>query len=413
MISNKSIQHKKRTTYILIYVEYKNQLAFYSRFIQALVLLNKKIIFITNKFSLFLYALRKNCKVFFTTPTKNGNNLSRNGIEDSIEILTNDIRLVDAKKLFDAVLNRAKLIIQEFKVEYIFIFNGHKIADKALMKIAEQNNIKTIYFELSNIPGKVFADPQGTNAASLLFTNIRVLESFNVSEKEYASWRKSYVEIKKNNYLIPQTKALKKINNPLLVLDEIIHLFKFLPRNRNEKIINKIRIKLNKPREIKKKEPDNNYGKYVFFPTQVANDTQLKIFSSYTNKEAIIYANNYAQNKGLKLIVKIHPMETNEREIVGIIRLKKELDFKISNHNTFSLISNAETIVTINSTVGLEALILNKDVVFLGETFYSNLTHDLLKNYICSYLINGEFFHGEDFDLTEMQKILDRATIQL
>ena len=106
-------------------------------------------------------------------------------------------------------------------------------------------------------------------------------------------------------------------------------------------------------------------------------------------------------------------METNEREIVGIIRLKKELDFKISNHNTFSLISNAETIVTINSTVGLEALILNKDVVFLGETFYSNLTHDLLKNYICSYLINGEFFHGEDFDLTEMQKILDRATIQL
>lgn len=52
-------------------------------------------------------------------------------------------------------------------------------------------------------------------------------------------------------------------------------------------------------------------------------------------------------------------------------------------------------VVTINSTVGLEALILDKEVEVLGRAVYSHFDHERLKAYVCRYLINIDYFDDE------------------
>ncbi len=62
------------------------------------------------------------------------------------------------------------------------------------------------------------------------------------------------------------------------------------------------------------------------------------------------------------------------------------------SYNTFQLIQNANSVITINSSVGLEALILEKNVKFLSKTFFDKLTNEFLVNYIINYLIDIDFF---------------------
>ena len=81
-------------------------------------------------------------------------------------------------------------------------------------------------------------------------------------------------------------------------------------------------------------------------------------------------------------------------------------DIIVTNSNTFELIQNARIVITINSTVGLEALILNKYVIFLGDTFYKNFDQERLKKYLLKYLINIEYFSNDKVDGSSLIKYI-------
>jgi len=90
---------------------------------------------------------------------------------------------------------------------------------------------------------------------------------------------------------------------------------------------------------------------------------------------------------------------------------RQKLNFVLTDENTFNLILDAEEVVTINSSVGLEALILDKKVTFLGKSFYSELTLELLRNYILSYLVNIDYFSDDDIDINELDKVIKRCLL--
>jgi len=147
---------------------------------------------------------------------------------------------------------------------------------------------------------------------------------------------------------------------------------------------------------------------YIFLPLQVDSDTQLVFNSEISNLDAIKIAYDLSLSNGLELIVKPHPASFNEKELNEILDLKKKLGFKITNKNSFELINNAKEIVTINSSVGLEGIILNKKVTFLGKSFFPKLNENNLKNYILSYLIDIDYFSDETIDQREIFRIIER-----
>ena len=125
---------------------------------------------------------------------------------------------------------------------------------------------------------------------------------------------------------------------------------------------------------------DYKTEKYVFVPLQVSDDTQVMINSDVGLKELIDYSYKYAKENSMKLVIKPHPAEQDNSILNYIYSINDTANIVITNDNTMNLIKYSNYVITINSTVGLEALILDKPVKFLGYSFYSKFNKNRVIN---------------------------------
>lgn len=253
--------------------------------------------------------------------------------------------------------------------------SGCGIGAKAAKVACELHAIPMQFVELSNLPDKIFVDPQGTNASSQLSMTPEILHRYPaVDEDFHQRWMSRYHAFKSQ----PPRQAL---GNPLA--DAINHgatgqiLGRGLP--------------------------------YLFVPLQVSDDAQLWLYSQFKNEDVIRYAFELAEPNGYQVVVKMHPAETQQSEVLKIIALQKTLGFMLSNELTTDLIKQSEGVVTINSTVGLEGLLHHKPVIAIGDCFYKTFDHESLKKYIHHYLFDGvDFFSTERIDRRVAVAFLNR-----
>lgn len=106
--------------------------------------------------------------------------------------------------------------------------------------------------------------------------------------------------------------------------------------------------------------------KFIFVPLQLSNDTQTLINSDFNSTQEFIdrvyrdYVNS--SFKDYSLVFKKHPMDiTNYQFPNGVI---------VTDGDTNDLIKRCSICVTINSTVGFEAL-FHTNVICLGKSFYT------------------------------------------
>ncbi len=138
--------------YIVIYVKYRIHLNFYLRFKGALEELGYRMIFVSNRLSLKIYAVHQGIDMIIISSTKE--QIANIDISNSIEIKNGWIDISQGSLLFTSINLCLKSIVERFRVEYVFFINGNHIHDLALKRICSQYSIKKIFFELSNIPGK-------------------------------------------------------------------------------------------------------------------------------------------------------------------------------------------------------------------------------------------------------------------
>lgn len=248
-------------------------------------------------------------------------------------------------------------------VRKVIFCSGNSVAEKAMMMVCRQRNIDTRFIELSNLPNKVFIDRLGSNARSELAAKPEILDTLPcVDEDFHAQWLQEYEKGK-------QGLPLQAINNPC---GKIINLLS------TDSVLN------------------FRYPNFILLPLQVSYDTQLWINADIRNEDAIRYAHKLARMQKTTLVVKIHPAETSVHELENIARLKTELRFKVTRENTVELIKKAGKVVTINSTVGLEALLYKKPLEILGRSFYKLMDYENMKKYIHHYLFTGVEVRAEE-----------------
>lgn len=113
---------------------------------------------------------------------------------------------------------------------------------------------------------------------------------------------------------------------------------------------------------------------FVYFPLHLEPEMSLQLYAPfYTNQFALIQ--NVAQSlpQDLSLYVKEHPRAFGKRPInyyeqLARIPNVRFLDPKIKS---LDLIRQSRGVVTIAGTVGIEAMLLNKPVITVGEVFYN------------------------------------------
>jgi len=381
---------------LLIYVDNFERLNFFEKIVSQL---DEEIVFITNKLSVY-YNLNKQYKKYLIKKV----NLSKafeTSLPDTLSTVAGYHTMNQAKDIYISFYSFLEELYSTEKFEKVFIWNGSTTFGYTLNEFCKNNTIDTVFFEISNLDGKIFADKKGVNAKSFLYENPEILDSLVVDEVEYAQWLDKYKSDKKTTVRQAKNKSSIKIT---MLFDYIGYYFLNVLREDFRNPLSVIKNKLQNRFEISY-ENANLDNSYIFFPLQVSNDSQVILNSDFDNLQTLKeIVKKYPNNL---IYIKIHPAEPNKefiREIFDFVKQYKNI--KIVGNNTKDLIINAEKVVVINSTVGLEALILEKEIEVYGRALYKSFNQDRLKAYIQKYLINIDYFDDGEASKNEVKRIL-------
>ncbi len=209
------------------------------------------------------------------------------------------------------------------KIDCIGVWSGNAIPLAAAIVAARRTNIKTVFFENGALPNTTAMDTKGINFQNSVPRDPDFYLSLSVP----------------HNYNEPKSQLIKR---------------------ESKKIIKDTPVKL----------PDN----YLFIPFQVFGDSQIILFSPWIDKmelltELVIRARDEA-GQNLWLVFKEHPTCKNDYSVFKK-RLKSPNVLFANGNSTQELIENSQGVITINSSVGIESLLLGKKVITLGQAFYN------------------------------------------
>ncbi|WP_320034576.1 hypothetical protein [Halarcobacter sp.] len=222
--------------------------------------------------------------------------------------------------------------IKTNKIDIVVIQNPFQNEKRLnIYKYLKKNNIKLLISDRGALPNSWFFDPNGFNAESTSYHPKYWDKPLSLLKKQKVQ---EYIqnEIKSESSLEKQSKRIGK-----------------------EKLRKKLNISSNK--------------KILFVPLQRPSDTVIKYFSKNVKKmenflENIIDIQNKLKDNWL-VLVKKHPLETQ--------RLYEDKLFYVDDDTHFKdLIELCDSIVLINSGVGLISMMYSKPVYHFGDAFYSH-----------------------------------------
>ncbi len=225
--------------------------------------------------------------------------------------------------------SRASFYFQLFAdhpCETVVIWNGMKQPNRTPYIVAQAAGKETMLFENGLLPNTTVLDSKGVNAVN----------SLPRDPNFYLNWQ-GKVEDADKTLVARKAHKNRKVSKAEITLPE----------------------------------------RYIFVPFQVPNDTQIVCHSPWVPdmesfyqsiENALTFLQQQADWKQVKFVIKEHP--SWPRSFVDLHNKNSDIIFANEN-NTQALIENSLAVITINSTVGIESLLLNKNVITLGNAFFN------------------------------------------
>jgi capsular polysaccharide export protein len=208
-------------------------------------------------------------------------------------------------------------------------WNGLNGTRRVFMDAAKDAGAKTLFFELGPFPGRITVDPAGVNYANALPRNATPYKAWlDQSDVDPEGWRALGAKIKQRT---PDQPPAPSDGLPPLT----------------------------KP--------------FVFAPLQVPGDSQLRLFGgNFRTVDVFVRALMDAARSlpnGWHLRLKEHP--STPAFVAAILRDTDAPIYLDNTTDTFAQVAASRGVITINSSVGLEAMFFDKPVVACGDCFWA------------------------------------------
>ena len=207
-------------------------------------------------------------------------------------------------------------------------WNGLNGTRHVFMQAAKDAGTKRLFFELAPLPDRITVDPQGVNFANSLPRTIA----------PYHAWAAAHgpVDWSATTRTIKQRAAT---NTP--------------PSNANCPALSE---------------------KFIFVPLQTPGDSQLRLFGgAFQTVDAFVETLIDASRnlpKGWHIRLKDHP--TANSTVAGLLAQSHDAPIYLDNDtDTFAQVKASQAVMTVNSSVGLEAMFHEKPVVACGQCFWA------------------------------------------
>lgn len=405
---------------VLIVIDNLDRAAYFGRFVDAFARNNIPVRFVPYRRSAHRELIARGCDSILLRPSKKPTTMDVNAeCRLSLEVLSGDASLDTVHHVAPRLAASLQHLIGDFQPTHLFLWNGSQLIERLANSVCPPE-IQKRFFEIANIPGKMFVDPKGVNAASSLYTSPEQLGSQSVGDDEFDQWRSGYVQHQRSRG-VPQAKMALALQweRPFDALASKVGRG-FYPIKLS-RMIGRLKGKLTQTKSVtelaKRFAPPTLNGKaYRFFPLQVSGDTQLLLNSDVNNLQALDQVVDECQRDRIDLVIKIHPAENSRdalSDLAGKISAARELlPCYISTAPTPTLIQGAEKVYTINSTVGLESLILGKPLKVFGRAFFQHFVDhpQWLRAYILRYLVDIDYFGNHSVESATLNRCLGRWT---
>ncbi|WP_414829198.1 hypothetical protein [Alteromonas sp. H39] len=226
-----------------------------------------------------------------------------------------------AKRVVKYDVARFQAIIKQKNADVIGVWNGQKLPSSAIALAARIQGKEVVYFENGLLPDTTTCDWSGVNCLNSLPDDPAFYKQFD-SDRPLPK------------HLIPRAPARAK---------------------------------------AKGIDVDTLPSRFVFVPFQVETDSQIITNSPWIKSMGQLYqhlrrAMDSISDDELYLVIKEHPSELKRHD--ELHQLHPRILFA-NQCDTKALIDKAEAVLTVNSTVGLESLLLDKPVMVMGKACYA------------------------------------------
>lgn len=268
-------------------------------------------------------------------------------------------------KELNRIFASLKSFLEEEKIDTILLWNGSGLVSSSAIFLAQAKGLRTIYGENGYFYNTMQLDPMGVNQAASITRHIAndylKIDIDTARQKDLETLIHAY----RNN------KPFQYTQNPHRAKASLMARIKGETNNLLEKEF-KWPGALN--RNIPS-TPDELPDKYVFIPFQVVKDSQLLLYSPLVGNDMALFLQHcraalQAVAEDYRIVVKLHPADVDNIDYSSLMKTYPDVIF-LKDYPSNELIKSASLVITINSTVGVEALIFDKPVVTLGNNFYN------------------------------------------
>jgi hypothetical protein len=245
---------------------------------------------------------------------------------------------------------------------------------------ARKNNITNWFIEPSFFKGRIFFTPntfiapQVKRTDSIVNENVKSILEKIVSSQSVVIPQKDQLHYRGAGRKLTDTKNIKRLIQKLTA--------KYIYREREEfehitgHVRRHVKMYLNSRKLSAHYQQIPSQAPIIYYPFHVPADFALTIRSpEFLNQYAIIDYIARSAPLGWSVVIKEHPAligAIDPRVTIDLLNKHDNLILLHPSINNHQVLSNANTIVTVNSKSGAEALLYKKRVLALGDSFYKD-----------------------------------------
>ena len=282
-----------------------------------------------------------------------------------------------ARRYDDAGLQKARQRLAELeaflvgeRIDVIFVWNGYnKLCSSLAIFLARRHGLRVIFGEHGYLPGTMQLDALGVNQLSSATAEVQAGRAWLPPQAELDARVDAFIRLHRarqpraDRVAVPAVLRGQWRTRTELRLREVF-------RQRRLRLLQALYT-----RSLPQTLPALP-ERFVLLPLQVRSDSQLQMHSPVFGNDLLRVIQRLRSalreiDPSLRLVVKLHPRENPKQQIIygELTQRMPDVLFTLG-HPLPALLDAAAAVVTINSTVGFEAMLYDKPVIALGRNFY-------------------------------------------
>jgi capsular polysaccharide export protein len=327
-------------------------------------------------------------------------------VNATTEVLAKKIGERDAARYYFGVMEVLERVHRIEGISVMLIRNGNSIPAKAMSQFAQQYSVATLFYEPSHIRGRLFVDPRGVDAQSLLFQKPEILDRFTVKGEEFDRWRESYLKRRAAERSVNPDLSAGSERRSVSLLDIAGGLFYSLPP------FSRAAADTSARPVLRYDAYETEKGSFNYFPMQSSRDSRVMFNSSISLQDAVDIAYDKSSSQQRDLLIQPHPHEDNKEIFDYLASMRSKKGLFIVNGSSYRFVERCNELITINSVLSADALLAGKKVTFLGATFYAQMNDDRLKKFLLGYLLDIDYYAKESIPTKQVEAMLSRLLLQ-